>query len=468
MTRLWQHQIDAIAYALRVRDAILHCGMGTGKSRAAVEILLQHLADKPTSRTLLGCPRAVMAAWAKQFRLWAPHLRVVILDSGTSKQKNEVVQAALADTTPVVIVGNYESLWRIPSLEKTSWDCLVWDEVHRLKSHSGVTSKWAAKIAKKNPQAKRIGLSGTLLAHSPLDAFGVYRAMESPECPTFGTYWTTFKNQYAVEHPRQRGWVVGFKNQTEFAAKIAATTFHRRSEDVLDLPPLMFDDVLVDLGPQEAKAYMSVERDFCATVEAGTITTANAMVAVLRLQQICGGFLKLDGVEEVHQLEDAPSKRAALVDLLTDLPSDEPVVIFCRFRSDIDSCLAACNQMSRSVSELSGRIDQLSAWQAGETSVLIAQIQSGGIGIDLTRASFGVFFSLGYSLSEYLQAVARLHRPGQEKTTHFYHLVARLPSGASTVDARIYKALSERKEVIDAIVVDYRREQQGRHARVDA
>jgi SNF2 family DNA or RNA helicase len=186
------------------------------------------------------------------------------------------------------------------------------------------------------------------------------------------------------------------------------------------------------------------------------MTAANAMVVVLRLQQICGGFLKLDNELIATQIEESPAKRAAIVDLLEDMPADEPVVIFCRFRSDIESCLRACKQMGRSASELSGRIDSLAAWQAGETAVLVAQIQSGGIGIDLTRARYGVFFSLGHSLAEYLQAVARLHRPGQTRTTHFYHLVARLPHGASTVDARVYQALSERKEVIDAVLDQYR------------
>jgi SNF2 family DNA or RNA helicase len=107
--------------------------------------------------------------------------------------------------------------------------------------------------------------------------------------------------------------------------------------------------------------------------------------------------------------------------------------------------------MHRSASELSGKINSLADWQAGKTTVLVAQIQSGGIGIDLTRASYGVFYSLGHSLSEYLQAIARLHRPGQEKTTRFYSLVATL-LGKTTVDGFVYEALSQRKEVIDAII----------------
>ena len=462
MVVLWTHQREAKDYGRTRRDVILHCGMGTGKSRMAIEIILDLLAEKPNARILLGCPKAVMAAWAKQAKAWAPSLRVIVLDRGTSKQKDEVVEAAMADLSPVVIVGNYETLARMKSLPKIAWDCLVWDECHRLKSPSGMTSKWAAKLATKNPTAKRIGLSGTLLAHSPLDAFGVFRAIESPECPTFGQWYTPFKAKFAIENPRIRGMVIGYRNQDEFAEKLAATTFHRRSEDVLDLPPLMFEDIQVELGPKESQVYRDIEKEFCAVLEAGTITPKNAMESVLRLAQITGGFVKLDEAEAPTAIEEHPSKRAALAEWMEDLDQAEPLVIFCRFRTDIDSAIHACKATGRSVSELSGRMDDLAKWQAGETAVLVAQIQSGGIGIDLTRASYGVFFSLGYSLAEYLQAVARLHRPGQTKTTRLYHLVATLPRGVSTVDGRIYKALSERKEVIDELIVGYSGTQSGR------
>jgi SNF2 family DNA or RNA helicase len=140
--------------------------------------------------------------------------------------------------------------------------------------------------------------------------------------------------------------------------------------------------------------------------------------------------------------------------MLEDLPADEPLVIFARFTSDIAACRAAANACGRAVSELSGAMNQLADWQAGKTTVLVAQIQSGGIGIDLTRAAYAVFYSLGYSLAEYEQAVARLHRPGQERRTVIYHLTA-TANGRSTVDGRVYQALRERKEVVDAIIDGY-------------
>ena len=451
---LWTHQQEAIDWAAGRRDALLWLGMGCGKTRVALELIRRGMLEGSIRRILVGCPKAVIPAWAKQAAMWLPELRVVLLDRGTSEAKGRQIVAALADTSPVLICGNYESLWRIKELEKVSWCCFVWDEVHRLKSPSGSASKWAAKMGKKNPTAKRIGLSGTLLAHSPLDAFGTWRAVESPECSTFGQSYTIFKATYAVVNPHVPGMVIGWRNRDRFATLVAATTFQRKSEDVLDLPPIHHIEVTVELTAKEARVYTQLEREFCAEVEGGTITPANAMVGLLRMLQATSGFMRLDNTSESRQIDDTPSKRTAFAEMLEDLPADEPLVVFCRFRSDIDSVIHACTALGRSVSELSGRIDSLAEWQAGKTAVLVAQIQSGGIGIDLTRASVGIFYSLGHSLSEWLQAIARLHRPGQEKHTRFFSLVATL-QGRTTADGRVYQALRERKEVIDVIVEQY-------------
>lgn len=463
MRHLWKHQVEAISYALALRDVLLHCGMGTGKTRVALEVIRALAESAACARFLVGCPKAVMTAWAKQAGLWLPGIRVLVLAKGTAKKKESLVQAALADTSPLVVVGNYETLRLMPVLDRVRWTALIWDEVHRLKSMSGAASKWAARLCKLNPQAKRIGMSGTLLPHTPLDAAGVWRAVEAPECPTFGSSITMFKAKFFQAHPHIRGAVLGLRRdmEAEFARRVAATTFHRKSSDVLDLPPIMFEDVPVELGSQEAAIYREVEKEFCAVCEKGTITPANAMVVVLRLQQICGGYAKFDDAVEATRLEDVPSKQAMLEERLADLDPAERVVVFCRFRSDLDSARAAGEKVGRSVSELSGRMNDLASWQAGATNLLVTQIQSGGVGVDMSMCAYGFFYSLGYSLAEYEQAVARLHRPGQTKTTHLYHLIATLPGYRTTVDGRIYKLLQERKEVLDGIIDGYA----GQHAR---
>lgn len=456
MDGLWQHQREAIEWARDRRAVLLAHEMGCGKTRTAIEILKEVLASKGKAgfRVIVCCPKAVIPAWVKQASLWWPEVRVVALTKGTSAQKEKAIAAALADTSPVLIVVNYESAWRTGLIEKTSWSALVWDEVHRLKSPSGAASRWAARVCKKNPTAKRLGLSGTMVPHSVLDAHPVWRSVESPECETWGVPFTLHKANHAVCPPGQH-FVVAWKNLDQAHAKIARTTHRVKASDVLDLPPIRFIDVPAELSVAEAKLYREIERDFCAVVEAGTVTAANALVQLLRLQQICGGAVTYDGDAAARQIVAQPAKGEVLADMLEDSAADEPWVVFCRFRSDIDAARSVCERLSRSFGELSGQRNDLAAWQDQKTTVLIVQIQSGGIGVDLSRCSRAVFYSLGYSLSDYLQAVARLHRPGQTKPTTIWHLVSTI-DGRSTVDGRVYAALRDRKEVLDVVVDGYR------------
>ena len=82
-----------------------------------------------------------------------------------------------------------------------------------------------------------------------------------------------------------------------------------------------------------------------------------------------------------------------------------------------------------------------------DVDVAGVQIQAGGVGIDLTRARYAVYYSLGHSLTDYLQSRRRVHRPGQTRTTTYFHLIAE-----DTVDQQVYQALASKQDVVEFIM----------------
>jgi SNF2 family DNA or RNA helicase len=117
--------------------------------------------------------------------------------------------------------------------------------------------------------------------------------------------------------------------------------------------------------------------------------------------------------------------------------------------ADLDAVHEACRELSYKSAELSGRQDGLKRWQEGESQVLAVQIGAGGVGVDLTRARYSIYYSLSFSLGEYDQALSRVHRPGQTRPVEHIHLVAK-----GTVDDKIMRALEKRAEVIQAILAE--------------
>ena len=123
MTWLWQHQRDAIAWLL-AGGKLLHHGMGAGKTRTVIEFLAALSNVRDVDRVLVCCPKAVMPAWAKQVNLWAGgRFRVVLLDQSTRERKEKALLAALADTSPLIVVANYDSAWRMKPIERQAWTC---------------------------------------------------------------------------------------------------------------------------------------------------------------------------------------------------------------------------------------------------------------------------------------------------------------------------------------------------------
>ena len=150
-------------------------------------------------------------------------------------------------------------------------------------------------------------------------------------------------------------------------------------------------------------------------------------------------------------LDDARCK--ALEDLLLDLPLDEPIVVFARFRQDIKNIHRVCKDTGRKCSEISGVCDEYDDWDQGKTSVLIVQIESGAEGLDFTRAKYAIYYSLTHKLWVYTQSRKRLHRPGQTSEVTYYILLGKLKRGKS-VDEGILDSLNKNEDFIQKVIAE--------------
>lgn len=427
----WGHQDKGAAFAASRDASLLSMDMGTGKTLTAL-----------------------MALGLKDERP-----RVVNLCNGSNAKRTKTMLDSMMTTQPTLYVVNYDSVWRgqlAKEVMKVSWDAIVLDESHRIKSPGGKASRWLATLARKHPAAKRLCLTGTPMPHSPLDLYGQFRFLD-PE--VFGTSFTRMRARYAITDPVFPSKVTEWRNQQELAEKLDANSFRVTAEEVLDLPAVLHETLPVQLRPKTQQVYDAFESEMVAEVADGIMTANNALTKLLRLQQVTSGYCHIDGGFEMSLISGTPEKALVLESMLEDLPATEPVVVFCRFRHDLHEVAAIARRLGRPYSEVSGERKTLEEWQAGETTIIGVQIQSGGAGIDLTRAAFCFYYSLGFSLGDYEQSLARLHRPGQERCVRYYHLVAQ-----GTIDTGVYAALRNRRNVIEGVLDQLTPQTEGRKA----
>jgi SNF2 family DNA or RNA helicase len=452
-TKPWPHQDIGFGFAINRYAAMLAMDMGTGKSKTAIDLLT----NRDCRNVLILCPRAVIDVWPKQFDLHGPstdHYRLLPLTGGTTKAKAKKAEdhRKVFSARRRVVIVNYESAWRSELakwLLDQQWDAVLLDESHRIKSPRGKASMFCAKLRQRADF--RLCLTGTPMPHSPLDLFGQYRFLEPA---ILGTSFTRFRQKFAICDQKFPSRVLEWVNQEELSGLFNMLSYQCKAADVLDLPERMFHDVPVQLSAKTQKVYSTLRDEMIVEIGNGVLTVANALTKLLRLQQITSGFTYLDADDpsDKQLVELDTSKRDALSSLLTDLAAHEPIVVFARFTHDLQAIrqAAEASGVGREYRELSGRTNELRQWQEESGgSVLGVQIQSGGVGIDLTRARYGVYYSVGYSMGDYDQSLARIYRPGQDRTTHVYRLVC-----PGSVDACVYKAFSERRSAVEAVLQD--------------
>lgn len=527
-TTPWPHQVDAFNAVAERPGAMLAIPMGGGKGLAAIALAENYVA----ARVLVVCPKSVVDVWRPEFethavrdyRIWDG---AVIGASGKQLKNPAIIKRADAmrasgrasGDRPFVAVTNFESLLSDAmngAIRQTSFDLLIIDESHRIKSPGGKASKRLGDIGRRVRaiEGHVLLLTGTPMPHSPLDLYAQYRAADPS---IFGSSNQTFKMRYAgrkvmyvanggepvweeapdgtairrvgVDPPKtpplrrakpgEPVYAVGPKGEALYDGlsdlrrdefeRLAGSIMFRMDQDELDkllgLPPTVDVYRTCELEPVTRKLYDELHDDMVAQVEGGYVTAANAMVLVLRLAQVVSGCAPIVTLDDPFYMSDPigpssepvlsvallaqPEKAALLKDILSDLPEDEPVVVFARFRHDLDSIRRVAEDLGRTYGELSGRRrDGLAGPKMNpDITILGCQLRSGGVGIDLTRARYGVYYSLDFSLADHQQSRKRLHRPGQTRRTTYIHLLA-----ADTVDESIYWALRHRAEVIDAIL----------------
>lgn len=441
----WHHQLRAFWFAYPLEASLLDITMGGGKTKIAIDLLLNW-----RSRDVL-----IIAPLAAIGDAWRPHLdehmvtpfAAADLDSGTLAARLRRAQELRKMEEPHrIAIINHESFWREPFgswAASVKWDLVIADEIHREKSAGSMSSKFLHRLGM--VARRRLGLTGTPMPHSPLDVYGQYRFLDRG---IFGTNHARFLERYAEFGGYMGQDIVGFRRLAELRRKVYSIAIHI-DDSAQGLPRTVDIKHSVQLEAGAKRAYTEMDREFITSIQSGEITAANSGVKLLRLHQLACGIAVTED-KKTHRISRA--KLDGLRDVLVDLAGDEPAVVFVRFRPDIEAILEMCSRIRRTTSELSGWCNELSLWKAGQRNVLVAQIQAAKEGIDLTRASVGIFYSTGISLGDYLQCRKRLHRPPQKRMVRFVHILA-----TGTKDVSTMRALEKRQEVIKYVTEEISR-----------
>lgn len=457
----YEHQIKAFAFVCGLfgifnvpyysRGAALLMEMGCGKTITSIAVAGVLYQFGKINRILIVAPLSILGVWDEEFEKFADFPYTLTVLKGSSSKKKEQLEE-LSDKGLQIVVVNYESAWRLErELLRYNADLIIADEGHKIKSAQTSVSKSMHALGDR--ARYRMLLTGTLITNKEIDVFSQYRFINSD---IFGTSFYAFRNRYFD--------MLGYGNHTpvfrkylreDFLKKMHSVAYRVTKAECLGLPEITEEVRTVELEPKAMKLYSNLEKESYTQMAGSEVSAVNVLTRLLRLSQITGGHLTDD---EGDDNAVSTAKLDALADIVDSAVAEgKKLVVMARFIPELNDIQELLEKKGVGYAVVRGgvknRDEEIRRFQEDDDCrVFVGQIAAAGLGITLTAASTMVFYSLDYSMSNFEQAKARIHRVSQKENCLYIYLIAK-----NTVDRKVLRSLRNKVDLAKLLVDDYRK-----------
>ena len=446
-TELMPWQEAAVLKLKPTRVGGLFMEMGTGKTRTAIEIIKRKL--HKIDKVVWFCPVSLKQTIFLEILKHTDARDIYIFDDKTTSTNIPDVRWIIIGIESMSSSNRSVFAARELITENTF---VVLDESSYIKGHR---AKRTERIILISENAKyRFVLTGTPISQGVEDLFSQMKFL-SPNILGYRS-WYTFANNHLEYSERHPGLIVATHNTEQLAAKIAPYVYQVTKDECMTLPGKHYQTKYFKLTGEQREAYETAKNEILLNIDMMDDFKPYTIFRLYGvLQQIASGFWN-----HRHIKGDVPSPyRYGLLEfpenrldaLINILPDNEKIIIWAKFRYDIDRIVTALKEYygPESVAIFTGSTPQKQRQAEVEkfmgTAQFFVSTQScGGHGLTLNEASSVVFFSNSFKYSERLQAEDRCHRLGLDHEIQYYDIIC------PGIDEKIWEALSRKENVADS------------------
>jgi len=440
----FEHQKSTAEFLISNRKAFCFNEQGTGKTASVIWAVDYLMTLGVVKRVLVVCPLSIMkSAWQADLFKFALH-RTVSVAYGSAKKRKEILNAGAE-----FVIVNFDGVSILKNeIIRGGFDLIVIDEASAYKNPRTVRWKDMREVCR---IVKGLWmLTGTPAAQSPVDAYGLAKLINPKGvAPFFGQ----FRDQVMIKITDYR-WVPRPEAKA-IVRNVLQPAIRFEKKDCLDLPSVTFMDRDAPMTAQQRKYYKTLAKQMLIEAAGEDISAVNAAVKVSKLLQIACGSVYTDTGEVIDF--DA-SERLNVVQEVVDECSNK-VLIFVPFSHSIEMVRRHLTKNGVSCEVINGDVNvnkRAEIVQSFQTStnpkVLIIQPQAASHGLTLTAADTIIWYAPCTSVETYLQANARIDRPGQVNPMTVVHIKG------SPVEARMYSMLRNNIRNHNEIIDLYRQE----------
>ena len=438
------HQKQTAEFLISNRKSFCFNEQGTGKTASviwAIDYLMEIGAIK---RVLVISPLSVMrSAWQEDLFKFAVHRTVAVCYGSASKRK-EIVKSK-ADFTII----NFDGVKIIKEdLIAAKFDLVVVDEASAYKNAQ--TDRWKALRDICKTVKGLWMLTGTPAAQSPVDAYGLAKLVNPKGVPPFfGQFKDTVMTKVS-----EYTWIPKPQAQ-QIVHNILQPAIRFEKAQCIDLPPVTHVDRDAPLTPMQMKYYREMKKQLLIEAAGEEISSVNAAAKMNKLLQIAGGAVYTDNREVIEF--DVSDRLKVVREVIEE--SSHKVLVFVPFTHTIELLKnyltqkgITCEVINGDVS-LNNRSSIVKDFQSTDRiRVLLIQPQAASHGLTLTAANTIIWYAPTTSVETYLQANARIDRPGQKNNMTIVHITG------CPVETKIYKMLRGNIDNHEKIIDLYRQE----------
>lgn len=419
--------------------------MGLGKTIQLITTIL----GNPGGQTLVVCPKSVVGQWASELEKFAPQLSVQVHQgqSRTQDYRELTAQVVISSYGCCVVkstkanpIGKGDILPTV--LHSVPWKRVILDEAHEIREKKSRVSQSVKRFSARHKWA----VTGTPVFNSIKD-FQSLADFVGVEPKLVECFPQRVRQKYVLRRTKQ-------------------DLAHLNSR--LDLPPCDFQNVELEMTPEEETLYDQVfsdGRDYIREVMASAgnanLHTMEFLAKLLRIRQVMANpqlFLDSEGKEETWGSET--TKMKWMFGEMEKHPK-EKTLVFAQFIGELDYIQNRLKSQDIKTFRIDGgvsqhgRDSQMSEFRAAAPgAVMVVQIKAGGVGLNLQEATRVYITAPSWNPATELQAIGRAHRTGQTQKVVVRKLIYNGKEGKYNSVEQSMMALQGAKAVVSSEVLN--------------
>ena len=414
--------------------ACLADDMGLGKTVQALAVLLDRAGDGPA---LIVAPTSVCLNWIAETHRFAPTLNPILFGG---KDRDGMVQGLKALD---VLVASYGLMQQESDLlGSRKWHTIVLDEAQAIKNITAKRSQ-AAMILKGD---FRLITTGTPIENHLSELWTLFNFIN----PGLLGSLKQFNERFALPVVRNNDRMV----KKRLKKLIQPFILRRGKTEVLEELPLKTEVMLhVELDAEEAAFYEALRRNALEKLDRDTGPAGQKHLKILaeitRLRRACCHPRLI--------LPESPLSGAKLTlfgEVITELLENRhKALVFSQFVGHLEILREYLDGKRIDYRYLDGstpakvRQNQVARFQRGEGDLFLISLKAGGLGLNLTAASYVIHMDPWWNPAVEDQASDRAHRIGQQRPVTVYRLVTR-----GTIEEKIISLHRKKRDLADSLL----------------